>query len=157
MSEHHLQYLRKAIELAESSVDTGGGPFGAVVVKNGKIIASASNRVTVIQDPTAHAEIQTIREAASKLGTWDLSGCILYSSCEPCPMCMGAVYWSHIREVYYACTHRDARDAGFDDSMIYDELKLHPSERSVKMQQEMREEGLLAFRKWGDKDDKQPY
>jgi tRNA(Arg) A34 adenosine deaminase TadA len=153
----HRQFLERAIRLAEESVDTGGGPFGAVIVKDGKIIASASNRVTVIQDPTAHAEIQTIREAASKLGSWDLSGCILYTSCEPCPMCMGAVYWAHIRQVYYACTHRDARDAGFDDSMIYDELRMPPSERSVSMLQQLRPEGLKAFRKWTDKMDRKPY
>jgi len=153
----HQEYLKKAIELAQTSVDTGGGPFGAVIVKDNKIIASAYNRVTVIQDPTAHAEIQTIREAASKLGTWDLSGCTLYTSCEPCPMCMGAVYWAHIKEVFYACTHKDAADAGFDDSMIYSELRLHPSQRTVSMKQNLHDEGLKAFEKWGKKQDKMPY
>ncbi len=151
------QYLRQAIDIALQNVDEGGGPFGAVIIREGEVIASSGNRVTLSNDPTAHAEVLAIREAARKLGTWDLSGCVLYTSCEPCPMCFGAIYWAHIDKVYYACTHEDARDAGFDDSHIYHELQREPARRAITMQQSMRAEGLKVFIHWGENPDKKAY
>ena len=149
--------LSKAIEIAKMNVEDGGGPFGAVIVKDGKIISTGANSVTGNNDPTAHAEVLAIRQAAQKLGTWNLEGCELYTSCEPCPMCMGAVYWAHLDKVYYACDHKDARNAGFDDSHIYSELKKNPKDRKLPIIQEMREEGLGAFKKWTEKEDREEY
>ena len=154
MKEKHL---KMAIDMAVQNVEKGGGPFGAVVVKGGNVIASSANRVTVLNDPTAHAEILAIRKASEKLGTFDLSGCILYTSCEPCPMCLGAIYWSRLDAVYYACDHEDAADAGFDDSYIYRELAKPPSVRNLVMQQSLRFEGLVAFEKWKNSPDKTEY
>ncbi len=150
-------YLRKALDLAEKNMDSGGGPFGALIVKDGKIISEAANRVTPENDPTAHAEILAIRAASKKLNTWDLSGCELYTSCEPCPMCMGAVYWAHIGKVYYAAGHEDARNAGFDDADMYNEMKKEPPERKIFMKAEMEEEGRKIFEKWKAKEDKLEY
>lgn len=151
------KFLLKAIDAAEKNVDLGGGPFGAVIVKDGKIIASAENKVTLSNDPTAHAEILAIRKAAEKLKTWDLSGCQLYSSCEPCPMCLGAVYWAHIDEVFYACNKEDAKEAGFDDSFIYREFEKDTGERKLKMSQDLRERGLKAFEKWIGNSEREEY
>ena len=114
--------MREAIKLSLDNIDHDGGPFGAVIVKDGKIIARGVNRVTASVDPTAHAEVNAIREAARVLGTFDLSGCEIYTSCEPCPMCLGAIYWAHLDKVYYGNTKADAKEIGFDDSFIYDEL-----------------------------------
>ena len=121
--------MREAIKLSAESVRSGGGPFGAVIVRNGEIIARGENRVTVCNDPTAHAEVSAIREAAARMGTYDLSGCEIYSSCEPCPMCLGAIYWARLDRLYYAGTRADAANVGFDDAHIYEELPLDPSPR----------------------------
>jgi tRNA(Arg) A34 adenosine deaminase TadA len=153
----HAIYIRRAIELAERNIDAGGGPFGAVIVKDGQVIAEASNQVTRDNDPTAHAEIMAIREAGRKLNNFDLSGCTIYTSCEPCPMCLGAIYWARISEVWYASDREDAEAAGFDDSLIYEELSKEIADRKLKM---VRLEEPLAdalFRKWIEKPDKERY
>lgn len=156
MNEHDY-FMQVAIKLSIENVDKGGGPFGAVVVKDGKIIAKAANSVTLINDPTAHAEVNAIRLAAKELGTFDLSGCILYTSCEPCPMCLGAIYWARIDKVYYANTKDDARDINFDDAFIYEEILRPMNKRHKPFIQIMREQALEAFKKWEQKEDKIPY
>ena len=133
------------------------GPFGAVIVKDGKIIARGANRVTASVDPTAHAEVNAIREAARVLGTFDLSGCEIYTSCEPCPMCLGAIYWAHLDKVYYGNTKADAKEIGFDDSFIYDELALPLEKRHLNVVPMMRDEAIKAFEKWENKSDKIEY
>jgi guanine deaminase len=151
------RFLREAIALAVQNAEYGGGPFGALVVKDGVVVASAVNSVTRLNDPTAHAEILAIRKASEVLGSFDLSGCTLYSSCEPCPMCLGAVYWAHLDEVVYACNREDAMEAGFDDSFIYDEMNNNPGSRKLLMSQSLRGEGLKAFKKWETNPDKKVY
>jgi tRNA(Arg) A34 adenosine deaminase TadA len=152
------QLMREAIALSQESVRSGkGGPFGAVIVKEGKIIALAHNQVTSTNDPTAHAEIVAIREACRSLQTFHLKGCELYTSCEPCPMCLGAIYWARLEKVYYANTKADAAQIGFDDQFIYDELKLPLAQRHLPMIQLMQKEALLAFQKWVEKTDKIEY
>lgn len=157
MKEEQKAYMRRAIELAQKSVDNGGGPFGAVVVKEGEIIAESSNSVTIDNDPTAHAEINAIRSACKTLDSFELIGCEIYSSCEPCPMCLGAIYWSRLDELYFANTKKDAADIGFDDSFIYDELNVSVEKRRVKTSQFMREEAILTFQNWEKKVDKTEY
>ncbi|MCK5847163.1 MAG: nucleoside deaminase [Bacteroidales bacterium] len=126
------KFLSKAIELASKNVKSGnGGPFGAIIVKDGEIIATGVNNVTTNNDPTAHAEVTAIRNACEKLGSFQLDGCEIYSSCEPCPMCLGAIYWARIKGLYFAANKHDAADAGFDDSFIYDEIELDYSKRSI--------------------------
>jgi len=151
------EYMLDAIGLSIENVINGGGPFGAIIVKDGQVIARGTNRVTSNNDPTAHAEINAIREACQKLGTFDLSGCVIYTSCEPCPMCLGAIYWSHIDKVYYANTKTDARNIGFDDSFIYDEIAVPIERRKVKFEQLLPQEGIKAFQQWQDKEDKIEY
>lgn len=151
------EFMRRAIQLSIESVKHGGGPFGAVIVKEGKIIAEAANRVTLDNDPTAHAEVNAIRQAARSLGRFDLSGCDIYTSCEPCPMCLGAIYWAHLDHIYYGCNRRDAADAGFDDEFIYEELSLAPAERQKMMEVLLPDESLAAFRMWKEKKDKKRY
>ncbi|MFW5480004.1 MAG: nucleoside deaminase [Prevotella sp.] len=151
------EFMRRAIQLSLESVKHGGGPFGAVIVKEGKIIAEAANRVTLDNDPTAHAEVNAIRQAARSLGRFDLSGCDIYTSCEPCPMCLGAIYWAHLDHIYYGCNRRDAADAGFDDEFIYQELSLAPAERQKVMEVLLPDESLAAFRMWKEKKDKRRY
>lgn len=151
------EFMRRAIQLSIESVKHGGGPFGAVIVKEGKIIAEAANRVTLDNDPTAHAEVNAIRQAARSLGRFDLSGCDIYTSCEPCPMCLGAIYWAHLDHIYYGCNRRDAADAGFDDEFIYEELSLAPAERQKMMEVLLPDESLAAFRMWKEKKDKRRY
>ena len=151
------EFMRRAIQLSLESVKHGGGPFGAVIVKEGKIIAEAANRVTLDNDPTAHAEVNAIRQAARSLGRFDLSGCDIYTSCEPCPMCLGAIYWAHLDHIYYGCNRRDAADAGFDDEFIYQELSLAPAERQKLMEVLLPDESLAAFRMWKEKKDKRRY
>ncbi len=129
----HLRFLQQAIELASINVANGGGPFGAVVVRDQQIIAASGNRVTDNLDPTAHAEVMAIRAACRQLSDYQLTDCILYSSCEPCPMCLGAIYWARVQTVYYACNRFDAAQAGFDDSFIYDEIARSPSKRTIPM------------------------
>lgn len=150
-------FMREAIKLSAESVRSGGGPFGAVIVRDGEIIARGENRVTVCNDPTAHAEVSAIREAAARLGTYDLSGCELYSSCEPCPMCLGAIYWARLDKLYYAGTRADAASVGFDDAHIYEELPLEPSQRELPTETLLREEAQRVFEAWAKKADKKEY
>ena len=149
--------MREAIKLSAESVRSGGGPFGAVIVRDGEIIARGENRVTVCNDPTAHAEVSAIREAAARLGTYDLSGCEIYSSCEPCPMCLGAIYWVRLDKLYYAGTRADAANVGFDDAHIYEELPLEPSQRELPTETLLREEAQRVFEAWAEKADKKEY
>ena len=151
------KFMQKAIDLSIESVKNGGGPFGAVIVKDGEIIAASSNSVTTDNDPTAHAEVNTIRLATKKLGTFDLSGCEIYSSCEPCPMCLGAIYWARLDKLYFANNKTDAKNIGFDDSFIYDEIATPYEKRKVKTIQMMRNEALVAFKNWDSKEDKTEY
>ena len=149
MTEQDERFMRRAIELAERGMnDRAGGPFGAVVVKNGELIAEGFNRVTSENDPTAHAEVVAIREACRKLKSFQLSGCTIYTSCEPCPMCLGAIYWARPDRIVYACDHHDAAAIDFDDAFIYRELKLEIGERSIPFSQLLRTEALPAFEKW---------
>ncbi len=149
--------MEEAVRIAVKNVHEGGGPFGAVIVKDGKIVARGVNRVTASLDPTAHAEVQAIRSACRALGTFSLEGSVLYTSCEPCPMCLSAVYWARIDRIFYACTRDDAERAGFSDSLIYDELRKDISERIVR---EIRIEDsrfLDPFREWDNKSDRTDY
>lgn len=130
------------------NINRGGGPFGAVIVKNGKMISCCANRVVKENDPTAHAEILAIREASAVLGNWDLSECEIYSSCEPCPMCLGAIYWARIPVIYYGANRKDAKGAGFDDSAIYNEMAKNPVDRKIKMVNILSEKAAEAFDKW---------
>ena len=149
--------MRKAIALSLKNIENGGGPFGAVIVKDGKIVATGVNRVTTSIDPTAHAEVNAIRKAAKKLGTFDLSGCEIYTSCEPCPMCLGAVYWAHLDKMYYGNTKTDAKKIGFDDSFIYDEIDLKPENRRLQSVQLLPDEAIKAFESWENATDKMEY
>lgn len=153
----HADFLRQAVELARANVIDGGGPFGALIVSNGQIIAASGNRVTANLDPTAHAEIQAIRLACEKLGDFQLTDCTLYTSCEPCPMCLGAIYWSRLREVYYACNRFDAAAAGFDDSFIYDEIPKQPAQRRIAMHYLHLPEAQSPFENWNQLETKQRY
>jgi len=150
--------MARAIQLSIENVRTGrGGPFGAVVAKGGKIIAEGVNCVTATNDPTAHAEIIAIREACRKLGAFELDGCEIYTSCEPCPMCLGAIYWTRPDRVYFGNPAADAADAGFDDSLIYSEIQQPHSQRKIPMVPMMREEALEGFRTWKKQINKVPY
>lgn len=151
-------FMARAIQLSIEGVHSGcGGPFGAVVVRDGKIVAEGMNQVTSTNDPTAHAEVLAIRQACAKLGVFELKDCELYTSCEPCPMCIGAIYWARFSRVYFANTAEDAAKIGFDDSFIYSELKRPRSRRRIPTIQMMREEALAGFRAWADRPDKTPY
>ena len=149
--------MTRAIELSIESVNSGGGPFGSIIVKNDKVIAEGSNKVTLNNDPTAHGEIVAIRKACKSLNNFNLSGCELYSTCEPCPMCLSAIYWAHIDKVYYANTRNDAQKIDFDDSLIYSELLTNVKKRKIPMFQMMRDEALKAFELWDKKTDKVKY
>ena len=152
------QFMRSAIALAFDNVRAGsGGPFAAVVVKDGRVIAEGTNRVTSSNDPTAHAEIVAIREACRVLNDFQLSGCDLYTTCEPCPMCMGAIYWARPERIFYAGTAADAAAAGFDDAFIYDELKLPPTARRIPTTQILRDESLAIFGAWQKQENKKRY
>jgi guanine deaminase len=152
------QFMERAIQLAMESVQSGrGGPFGAVIVKDAAIIAEGDNRVTSSNDPTAHAEILAIRLACAKLGVFELNDCELYTSCEPCPMCFGAIYWARLSRIYFASTAHDAAEVGFDDSLIYSEIPRPHSARRIPSSQMMRNEALAAFRAWAAKADKVRY
>lgn len=157
MKKKEEDFMREAIRLSRESVKNGGGPFGAVIVKDGKIIAAASNKVTQENDPTAHAEVSAIREASKKLKTFNLSGCEIYTSCEPCPMCFGAVYWARLDKLYFANTKQDAKNIGFDDSFIYEEIDLPYENRKIPNIQILRKEALFAFKDWEKKEDKKEY
>jgi len=151
------KFMQMAINLAIENVKNGGGPFGAVIVKDGEVIATGVNRVTANNDPTAHAEVSAIRKACSELNTFDLSGTTIYTSCEPCPMCLGAIYWAHISHVFCGCTKQDAEDINFGDAFIYRELEKPHNERQLRHQFIMRTEALAAFKAWTDKEDKIEY
>jgi tRNA(Arg) A34 adenosine deaminase TadA len=158
MNETDKKFMRRAIELAERGMDANsGGPFGCVIAKDGEIIGEGCNRVTSTNDPTAHAEIIAIREACQRLGAFQLDGCVVYTSCEPCPMCLGAIYWARPERVYFACTREDAANIGFDDRFIYEELEKANNERHLQVINLMREEALAVFNKWATKPDKQEY
>ena len=151
------KFMQRAIELSIESINSGGGPFGSVIFKDEKIISEGMNRVTVDNDPTSHGEIVAIRNACKKLNTFNLSNCSLYSSCEPCPMCMSAIYWSRIGKVYYANTRDDAKKINFDDSLIYSEIPKKNEDKKILMKQIMRNEALKAFDLWDKKTDKIEY
>ncbi|MDN3594569.1 nucleoside deaminase [Zunongwangia endophytica] len=158
MTEEDKKFMRRAIALAEEGMDTGaGGPFGAVVVKDGEIVAEGWNIVTSSNDPTAHAEITAIRRACENLNTFQLEDCILYTSCEPCPMCLGAIYWARPKKVYYALNHNDAAKIGFDDQFIYEELDKDIENRKVPFENIIREEALPVFEKWDRKENRIDY
>lgn len=151
------ELMRKAIALSVENIDQEGGPFGAVIAKDGEIVAMGVNRVTHSYDPTAHAEVSVIREAAKKLNTFDLSGYEIYSSCEPCPMCLGAIYWARLDKLYYANTKTDAKNIGFDDSFIYEEIALKPEDRKLPSEKFLGDEAIVAFQKWDSSADKVEY
>jgi guanine deaminase len=158
MSENHHQFMARAIELAQAGVEGDGGPFGCVIVKDGKIVGEGNNRVTSTNDPTAHAEVVAIREACKNLDSFQLEGCIVYTSCEPCPMCLGAIYWSRPERIFIACNRQDAAVAGFDDEFIYEEISSPDfASRKVPMAMLMRDEGLQVFKNWIEKPDKVEY
>lgn len=153
LTEIDYKFMKRAIQLAEEGMDAEiGGPFGAVIVKNGKIVSEGCNRVSISNDPTAHAEVTAIRNACEKLGTFELEDCVIYTSCEPCPMCLGAIYWAHLDAIYYACDREDAADIGFDDQFIYDEIDRKTDDRRVKFVNLNREEALSVFKKWDSKE-----
>ena len=151
------EFMRLAINAGVENVSSGGGPFGAVIVKDGEVVAVGANRVTPNNDPTAHAEVCAIRKACEKLGTFDLEGCEIYSSCEPCPMCLGAIYWARISKLYYGCNQKDADEVGFSDEFIYKELALDESERSLKTEVLLPEEAKAVFEAWKNKEDRVEY
>ncbi|MGI6320341.1 MAG: nucleoside deaminase [Bacteroidales bacterium] len=158
ISTEDKKFLQIAIDLAVENAQSGqGGPFGAIVVKNGEIIATGSNIVTVVNDPTAHAEVTAIRNACEKLNDFQLENCTIYSSCEPCPMCLGAIYWARPTRLVYAATKDDAAKAGFDDSFIYHELEKEQKDRTIKTEQIMRKEGFEPFEIWINSEDKIEY
>ena len=151
------EFMLRAVTLSIESVKTGGGPFGSVIVRGNKIISEGFNKVTTTNDPTAHGEIVAIREACKKLNNFSLSGSELYSSCEPCPMCLSAIYWGRIDKIYYANTRKDAQKIDFDDSLIYSEFKKNIDKRKIPMIQIMRKEAIKAFELWDKKTDKVKY
>lgn len=158
MNQDKKEFMAEAISLANENLKSGkGGPFGAVVVKNGVIVGKAANSVTSTNDPTAHAEVNAIRDACKNLNTFQLDDCEIYTSCEPCPMCLGAIYWARPKKVYYACTKADAADAGFDDSFIYEEINIPLNERKIPATQLMQTEAQKVFAAWKELDAKIEY
>ncbi|QIA07530.1 nucleoside deaminase [Draconibacterium halophilum] len=158
MEEQNEKFMRAAITLAQQGMDGNhGGPFGAVVVKDNKIIGKGYNQVTSSNDPTAHAEVVAIREACKVLNTFQLEGCTIYTSCEPCPMCLGAIYWARPDRVVYGATKEDAAGAQFDDQFIYDELEIELEKRQIKFENLMRDEARVVFEAWNEKEDKKEY
>jgi tRNA(Arg) A34 adenosine deaminase TadA len=151
-------FMREAIKLADDGMRSGrGGPFGCVIVRKGEIISRGNNRVTSTNDPTAHAEVTAIREACTALKTFQLDDCALYTSCEPCPMCLSAIYWARIPQVFYGNTRGDAAAIGFDDDFIYQQIPLAPDQRTVAMKPFLRDESLVSFQEWAKKSDKMRY
>ncbi len=153
----HEELMLRAINLSIENVKIGGGPFGAVIAKNGEIVATGVNRVTAENDPTSHAEVNAIRKACAKLGTFNLEGCEIYTSCEPCPMCLGAIYWARLSRIYYGNNKLDAKEIGFDDSFIYDEIAIPPHLRALPSSALLSKEALEAFELWRNKKDKIEY
>lgn len=158
MTEEDKKFMQRAIDLAkEGMAKNAGGPFGAVVVKDGQIVGEGYNVVTSTNDPTAHAEVTAIRNACKNLGSFQLDDCIVYTSCEPCPMCLGAIYWARPKKVYFGCTRQDAADIGFDDEFLYEELVKDLGDRQIEITKLMRKEALTAFQAWQEKEDKMNY
>jgi len=157
MSQPRTEFLQRAVELALTNVAAGGGPFGAIVVQEEQVIAEGVNRVSLANDPTAHAEVVAIREACRVLNRFQLDDCAIYASCEPCPMCLGAIYWARLGQVYFAATREDAAAAGFDDSLIYNEIPLNPTERKIEMRQIELPDPAAPFRAWTSRVDRIPY
>lgn len=157
MNKQDKRFMQLAIDLSIENVANGGGPFGAVIVKDGEVVATGTNRVTANNDPTAHAEVSAIRAACQKQGSFKLEGCTIYTSCEPCPMCLGAIYWAHLDKIYYANDRKDAGRIGFDDDFIYKEFELAPQERQKPAETLLRTEALEAFRQWQEKEDRAEY
>ena len=158
MTEQDEKFMRRAIELAQNGVDSNvGGPFGAVVVQNGEIVGEGCNQVTSTNDPTAHAEVVAIRNACQKLENFQLNDCIIYTSCEPCPMCLGAIYWARPAKIFYACNKTDAAKIGFDDQFIYQEIERQIESRQIETINCLRDEGLTVFKNWAEKLDKTEY
>lgn len=151
------KFMREAIRLSVENVKNGGGPFGAVIVRGDEIVATGVNRVTSNCDPTAHAEVSAIRAASKKLNTFDLEGCEIFTSCEPCPMCLGAIYWAHLDKIYYGNNKTDAANIGFDDSFIYDEIDLKPADRKLPSESLLPEEAISAFKAWENNTNKVEY
>jgi len=157
-SETDKQFMQKAIDLAYENVTAGtGGPFGAVVVKNGDVIGQGANTVTSNNDPTAHAEVNAIRDACRNLGTFHLTGCTIYSSCQPCPMCLAAIYWAHIEKLFYACTNQDAANIGFDDDYILREISKDIDQQIIPAEQLMHDEAMKPFESWDNSGDRIEY
>lgn len=158
MNDSHERFMRRAIELAQSGVDDGlGGPFGCVVVRDGEIVGEGCNQVTSTNDPTAHAEVVAVREACRNLNSFQLTGCDVYTSCEPCPMCLGAIYWARPARIFVAGTREDAAAAGFDDELFYSEIEKPNDDRQLKMESLLREESQKVFERWMAKPDKVEY
>lgn len=158
MTEQDEKFMRRAIELAQHGIDSNiGGPFGAIVVKNGEIIGEGCNKVTSTNDPTAHAEVVAIRNACQNLGNFQLDDCIIYTSCEPCPMCLGAIYWARPKQIFYACNKADAAAIGFDDNFIYEEIERSIESRHIETTNFLRDEGLTVFTNWVNKTEKTEY
>ena len=154
----HAVFMKEAVDLAiEGMENNEGGPFGCIIVKDGKVVGHGNNVVTSTNDPTAHAEVTAIRDACKNLNSFQLEGCIIYTSCEPCPMCLGAIYWARPDKVYYAATKQDAAKAGFDDAFIYREIEMPIDNRSIAFEQQSRDIAIEAFKKWEDKEDKKEY
>jgi guanine deaminase len=158
MQDNHKKFMLEAIRLSQEGMQKGaGGPFGCVIVKDGEIVGSGHNRVTSTNDPTAHAEVVAIRDACARLGTFQLNDCIVYTSCEPCPMCLGAIYWARPDKIYFANSRKDAASINFDDDFIYQEIGMPVDERSIPSEQLMRKEGYEVFKLWADNGDKTLY
>ena len=158
MTEQDKEFMRRAIRLAQEGIDqNAGGPFGAIVVKDGEIVGEGHNRVTSTNDPTAHAEVVAIRNACARLENFQLDGCVIYTSCEPCPMCLGAIYWARPKQIFFAGTREDAAHVGFDDQFIYDEIEKDFSGRRIETVNLLRDEALTLFQNWADKPDKTEY
>ena len=156
--KEHEKFMRMAIELSGQNIKgIAGGPLGAVVVKNGQVVAGSANQVVQQNDPTAHAEVTAIRRACQRLGTYNLEGCVIYTSCEPCPMCLGAIYWAHIDTIYYGNTKADAAEIGFDDHFIYKELELPMDQRKLQIIPLLRDEAISVFKLWADSESKKDY
>ncbi|MFT5619077.1 MAG: guanine deaminase [Arenicella sp.] len=150
--------MQEAINMALEGMRSGkGGPFGAVVVKNGEIVGRGCNMVTSTNDPTAHAEVTAIRDACKNLGSFQLDDCEIYTSCEPCPMCLGAIYWARPKNIYFACTKKDAAEIGFDDAFIYEEIERPHDKRSISTEQFLRDEAIKVFQEWDEKQDRTDY
>jgi guanine deaminase len=158
MTEQDEYFMRRAIALAQNGIDSNsGGPFGAIVVRAGEIVGEGCNQVTSTNDPTAHAEVVAIRAACARLGSFQLDGCVIYTSCEPCPMCLGAIYWARPERVFFGCTREDAARIGFDDQFIYEEIEKTHEHRQMKLANFLRDEALVVFQNWENKADKTKY